>query len=84
MFEDAKVCLLCGDGVETLEHFVLDCSKLEHIRMRYVELQRPMIEQRDKIVRDLLMFGDKSADYYVNIVWEIWKERKKLMLQSKK
>ena len=76
---DDKECLCCRGEIETIEHFVLDCSKLEHIRIKYIELQRPRIEQRDEIMVNLLMFGEKDGDYYVNILWEMWKERMKLI-----
>ena len=77
--DDEKICLLCGCGVETLEHFILDCCKLEQIRIKYVELQRPMIEQRDEIMVSLLMFDEKDAEHHVSIVWEMWRERGRLI-----
>ena len=76
--EEDKLCLLCRGGLETLEHFVLDCPELEDVRMRYVELQRPMVEERDQIMINLLMFDEEDAEYHVNILWELWSKRGKL------
>jgi len=49
-------CGMCGEGREDEEHFILECGRLEHIRWRVVELQRPRREEQDMTL-GLFLFG---------------------------
>ena len=48
--EEEKKCKLCQKEEETLEHFLVECIKLQETRSRYIELQRPNTENRKNIM----------------------------------
>ena len=80
--ESVKTCKLCCCEVETLVHFILDCNCLQEVRSRYVELQRPMVENKSKLIALILLLDRRdgaSVEYYVNMLWDIWCARKFLM-----
>ena len=39
-----NISCVCGHEIEDLEHFLLDCPKLEEVRMKILKLQRPQEE----------------------------------------
>ena len=43
-----NISCVCGHEIEDLEHFLLDCLKLEKERMKILKLQRPQEENRRK------------------------------------
>ena len=80
--ESAKTCKLCCLEVETLQHFILDCNKLQEVRGRYVELQRPMMENKNKLIALILLFDRRdgeSVNYYIDMLWDIWSMRESLI-----
>ena len=76
--DEEKKCNLCENNVETLSHFLFECSKLQERRNFYKELQLPQQEnmQRD-VIPFLLLFkkGDQPFGYYIDVVYSLWKER---------
>ena len=50
-------CDLCGWDREDLEHFIIDCPELEVERTKIKKLQRPLEEDRRRIIGELL-FGE--------------------------
>ena len=55
--EESRVCKLCGSGVEDLEHFMLECERLESVRGEMIELRRPRLEDVEFVMGQLL-FGE--------------------------
>ena len=51
-------CILCDEIIETLEHFILECPAYNDVRKRSMALQRPYIENTQKIVGDFLFTED--------------------------
>ena len=67
-------CSLCGEREETLEHFLLECVQLNAVRARYASGERLQLGK-------LLLFDrvtKEEVDMYMGVVWELWKERKRL------
>ena len=75
--EDLKICKMCKKEVESLQHFLIDCDKLQDIRDEYIELQRPVIQNVSDIMRNLLLFNqvDDKTEYYLDIVNRLWNKR---------
>lgn len=79
--EEEKICALCRVENETLLHFLLNCNKLQEERNKCIELQRPVTEDTTEITRRLLLLTDSDItdkEYYIDIVWCLWKRRKQL------
>ena len=78
---EEKICILCRDGIESLEHFMLECVALEYVRSRYSELVRPRMGNNEQLMVKILMFieSDRAPIYHVDLVWELWRERKRLI-----
>ena len=67
-------CNMCGGGVETLEHFLLECERLEGVRERF-----GTGEVLD--LKKLLLFDKATKDetaQYMRLVLELWMERERL------
>ena len=76
--DDTKICKMCNSEIETLAHFLLECQELQETRKNYIELQRPLIEDKNKLMaRMLLMEDEGKTEYYLNMMEEIWKERER-------
>ena len=75
--EETK-CPMCDHHNEDLKHFLLHCPKLEEARLKILFLQRPRIEDKNKIIGDLLfnMWRDFEAS-----LSELWTIRKRYLLQ---
>ena len=81
LHDDNSLCQLCSAQVETLEHFLIDCHKLQHIRQKYILLQRPEIENKVCTLKTLLLFDEEIDEYgtCIDAVYNLWKEREKLL-----
>ena len=81
--EQAHICRLCGESAETLKHFLLECKELENTRKTCIKLQRPREEDEEKVMSAFLLFNkeDNSTEEYINVIEEMWKQRKNLMNQ---
>ena len=82
MTEEGRNCAICGYREETLEHFLLECERLKGIRCKYIELQSPMNEDHELIIANVLMYDKstwKEKEYYVDMIYELWNERKRLI-----
>ena len=69
--ESAKICKLCSEGIETLEHFLIDCDRLQELRSRYLELQRPIVQNKNDLMASVLLLGsegDGGAEYYMELL----------------
>ena len=51
---ESTSCPLCNFEFENLKHFILECEKLEEIRIENIYLQRPQEEKPDKIIGKFL------------------------------
>ena len=80
--ESAKICKLCSEGIETLEHFLIDCDRLQELRSRYLELQRPIVQNKNDLMASVLLLGsvgDGEAEYYMELLWSLWRKREMIM-----
>ena len=80
--ESGKMCRMCKTQVETLDHFLVDCSKLQETRMKYIELQWPKGEKVDELINRILLLDERNrenSEYYIDMLWDLWMERKKQM-----
>ena len=78
--EDGRQCALCGEAEETLEHFLLECWRLQDVRNKYIELQRPMNEDKEIVMADVLLYNESEwtrKEYFVDMLYELWRERKR-------
>ena len=78
--EEEKICKLCKKEEETLEHFIMDCDELQECRKKFIELQRPSIENKKDIMAKVLMM-EGVEDRYLDIMDDLWKEREAKMKQ---
>ena len=77
--QENKKCGLCDGDVETLEHFLIICPKLQEERSKYVELQMPREENTNTTIATILLFReDKNPAYYIDMLWNLWIARRKL------
>ena len=79
--EANKICDLCKEQIETLEHFLIDCNKLQLIRNKFSILQRPMNNNKESIISKLLLldFEDDNVNYYINILSQLWITRNNIL-----
>ena len=83
--DNNSLCKLCNKQVETLDHFLIECHRTQPTRQKYLILQWPQIENKNNLIKTLLLFDDGIDDdkqTYIDALDEIWKEREKL-LESK-
>ena len=75
--ENDKKCPLCKEQTETLQHFLLDCHQLQEARNKYLVLQKPRIEDEEKIMNKMLLLKEDDTDheYYLNMIKHIWAVR---------
>ena len=76
------ICQLCKEEEETLEHFLLDCKQLNYIRSECLLLMRPQPENKDEIIRKLLLFEAENVgniEKYKKILYKLWKVRKEIL-----
>ena len=83
--EEEKICKMCRGGIEDLRHFLLECPKLEPIRNKYLELQRPRMEDELDIIGIILLLKGKpnylQTQKYLDMIWDIWRQRTKICEQ---
>ena len=79
---ESTICQLCKEEEETLEHFLLDCQNLNNVRKECILLMKPQHENRDTIVKYLLLFeieNEKDIAKYKKILLKMWRERKEIL-----
>ena len=84
-FEQQKICSLCNEGIETLEHFILLCHKLQSSRNKYIELQKPFKEDNRKIIASVILLDknrEQSNEYYINMIYDLWLIRAKSLKEK--
>ena len=75
-------CDTCKKDVrEDLLHFVLECERMEYLRVKAVELQRPRGEDGVGIVGDFLFTFDKYGRKKT-ILYEMWRQRQKIVKEN--
>ena len=70
-FDQLKTCNLCSQEVETLEHFLLKCPKLQSYRNKYIELQKPYKENMRELMATIMLLNknrDQSNEYYIDMI----------------
>ena len=77
-----KICSLCSIEIETVEHFMLDCNKLNELRNEYIHLQLPRNENRANLINTVLLFHKDelfSQEYFINMMQRLWNHRNLLL-----
>ena len=77
-----KLCKLCLLENETLEHFLLTCTKLQDFRKQFIHLQWPLNLDKGKIMQIILLFvkdKDFNDEYFINMIQYLWNKRQILM-----
>ena len=77
-----KMCDLCCNEIETLEHFLLDCTKLQIARNYYLELQRPINCNKNEILAIILLLkisNDQPDSYFIDMIQNLWTQRNKIL-----
>ena len=77
-----KMCDLCSNEIETLEHFLLDCTKLQIARNYYLELQRPINCNKNEILAIILLLkisNDQPDSYFIDMIQNLWTQRNKIL-----
>ena len=67
-------CELCGSEKEDLEHFVLECWKLQKERNGMIIAQRPIEEDKEKVL-GMIMFNEECTE----TLYKMWKKREALL-----
>ena len=52
----------CGNDIETLAHFLLDCPHYSHERSTFLNTTRKIFEKNDLQITETFLYGDKSLD----------------------
>ena len=68
------ICKLCGIETEDLIHFVLECPAYSAERCENADLQRPYIEDKQRIIGELLFENEKIPRNKIFLA-KIWKIR---------
>ena len=69
-------CGMCGEGEETLEHFLIECRQLQLVRDRFgsgERLELGKILLFDRVTKEEIV-------QYKRLVLELWRERGRLMV----
>ena len=77
-----KLCKLCMLEIETLEHFLLFCNKLQVIRNNYIHLQWPAVQNKQDIIKKILLFEEDEGFnyiYFIDMLYKIWNKRENLL-----
>ena len=78
----SKICKICEGGEEeTLLHFILDCTRLQSIRMKHTIKQLPGQENKRKLMQTILLLDvnqEELADSMTKLLYEIWGERQRI------
>ena len=72
---ESTICKMCNESDEDLFHFLLHCNKLDEIRRRRVELQRPIMESEIVVVGNFIFEEEEQIDDKMKIVEQMWKLR---------
>ena len=73
-------CFMCREGREDLRHFILDCDRLEEIRIGIIGLQRPRLEDWREVLGRFLYGEDGESGR--RGLWRMWKERERLRVME--
>ena len=68
-------CKLCGLGEENLEHFLVECQKLEEKRNPSI-MEGPLMLSEEKTIQ--ILFRNKNHQKIALIVKNMWNLRKKM------
>ena len=81
LFDGDSQCKMCHKDVETIEHFLVDCSSLQQIRSECIYLQLPAKENPEDIIGKLLLLEDNlyGQDFFINLLSKLWIARKKIL-----
>lgn len=71
-------CIMCGDPIEDLEHFLLDCPAYSSERQCHPILQQPYQEDRDALL-GVLLFDHCVIEDTKDTLFKLWSKRKKKM-----
>ena len=80
-------CKMCGAEREDLRHFLLECTVLSNERRTCKLLQRPRIEEEDRILRELLFGeseeeGDRDYEERKRTISLMWRKRLQVMKRN--
>ena len=62
---DDRICILCKEENEDIQHFILECSTLNTTRKNIIELQRPYNKDADDIIAKFLLFEKKTEEIII-------------------
>ena len=68
-------CFMCGEEVEDLRHFILDCKELEEVRADMTRLQRPRLEDWREVIGEFLYGKEKERSK--RELYGLWKARER-------
>ena len=80
----SRICKLCDAEIETLKHFLLDCSTLQKFRNEYLCLQLPRNVDEDSLIMEILLISNDyeiSPIYYIEMIFAIWNRRRDMLNQ---
>jgi len=79
---DDKICILCKEENEDIQHFLLKCSALITTRKTIIELQRPYNKDYDDIIAEFLLFGRKTEEIVTRNredLQKLWQHRNRIL-----
>ena len=68
-------CKLCGQGEENLEHFLIECNKLEEKRDPII-MEGPQMTAEDKTIQ--ILFRNKNHQEVAQMIKNMWNLRKRM------
>ena len=71
-------CPNCGPQniIETIEHFIIDCTTYNSDRQQLIELQHPYNENGDKVIGQFL-FSKVNLEKKKEVLFQMWKKRER-------
>ena len=76
-----KFCRICiMNKIETIEHFLLECPKLQVVRNKMLSLQLPRIQEVQPLIEKMMLLGEHNElerNSIISIVTEMWIVRNK-------
>ena len=78
----SKNCKICDNEIETLKHFLIDCSALQKFRNEYICLQLPRNVDENSLIMEILLLSNHyniPSIYYVDMLFYIWNKRKEML-----
>ena len=78
---ESNDCKICGEEKEDLTHFLLNCKKLNHVRVCSIILQKPHNRDITETIGDFF-FNNEDIDKKKSLLYQMWLTRINIIKNS--